>query len=163
MEELRNAAQEAIMIAETAGAQTYYTDGTVAPGIQTIGAAVFFSNFTTCWGTSNNAFTMQTELLAIKQAVKYSIENKEGPVVFHTDSRSSMQALQKEKNKENKAPLADIKGLLYQHNERGRPVTLNWISSHTGIPGNERADELAKSTRHIESAQVHIQPALQQI
>ncbi|XP_068232093.1 uncharacterized protein [Palaemon carinicauda] len=95
---------------------------------------------------------MQTELVAIQKALKHSIENEEGPVVIHTDSRSSMQALQQ-----------DIKALLYQHNKRGRPVTLNCIPSHIGIPGNEKADELAKSTSHIDRVQVHIQPALQQM
>ncbi|XP_068235697.1 uncharacterized protein [Palaemon carinicauda] len=106
---------------------------------------------------------MQTELVAIKQALQCSIDNEEGSVVIHTDSRSSMQALQQEKNKENNALLADIKTPLYQHNERNRQVILNWIPSHVGIPGNEKADELAKSTRHIQNVQVHIQPALQQI
>ncbi|XP_066989234.1 uncharacterized protein [Macrobrachium rosenbergii] len=146
-----------------AGSQTYYTDGTVDPGTQTVGAAVHSNNFTACWRVSNNASTMQTELVAIKQALVYSLENEEGPVIIHTDSKSSMQALQQPKNKENKALIADIKSMLYQHTERGRPVTLNWIPSHIGITGNEKADELAKSTRHIISVQVHIQPALQQI
>ncbi|XP_068224012.1 uncharacterized protein [Palaemon carinicauda] len=163
IEELRNAATAAMQTAETIGAQIYYTDGTVDPRTQTAGAAVHSCNFTACWRTSNNVSTLQTELVAIQQALRYSIENEEGPVVIHTDSRSSMQALQQDKNKENKSLIADIKSLLYQHNERNRLVTFNWIPSHIGIPGNEKADELAKSTRHIQNIQVHIQPALQQI
>ncbi|XP_068233495.1 uncharacterized protein [Palaemon carinicauda] len=163
MEELRNAAQTAIRLIETEGSQIYYTDSTVDPGTETAGAEVFSSNLTACWRTSSNVSTMQTELVAIKQALQYSIDNEEGPVVIHTDSRSPMQALQQEKNKENKALLADIKVLLYQNNERDRRVTLNWIPSHVGIPGNEKADELAKSTRHIQTVQVHTQPTLQQI
>ncbi|XP_068234259.1 uncharacterized protein [Palaemon carinicauda] len=164
MEEFRNAARAAIRLAETAGSQIYYTDGTVDPGTQTARDAVFSSYLTACW-TSNNVSTMQTELVAIKQALQYSIENEERPVVIYTDSRSSMEALQQEKNKENKALLADFKTLLYQRNERDRHVTLNWIPSYIGIPGNEKADEheLAKSTRHIHSVQMHMQPALQQI
>ncbi|XP_066958312.1 uncharacterized protein [Macrobrachium rosenbergii] len=114
--------------------------------------------------TSNCASTMQTELVAIRQALLYSsLENEEGPVIIHTDSKSSMQALQQIRIKENKALLAGIKSLLYQHSERGRPVTMNWILSHIGIPGNDTADELAKSTRYIDRVQIHIQPALQQI
>ncbi|XP_068234291.1 uncharacterized protein [Palaemon carinicauda] len=156
MEELRTAAQEAIRSTETAGAQTYYTDGTVDPGIQTAGAAMYSNNFTACWRTSYNASTIQTELVATQQPLKCSIENEEGPVVIHTGSRPSMQALQQAKNNENKALLTNIKALLHQHNERGRPVNLNWIPSHIGIPGNEKADELAKSTKCIDRVQVHI-------
>ncbi|XP_066969028.1 uncharacterized protein [Macrobrachium rosenbergii] len=162
-EELRVAAYESIRNTEILGAQTYYTDGTVDQENKTTGAAVYSNNFQACWRTSNCASTMQTELVAIRQALLYSLENEEGPVIIHTDSKSSMQALQQIRIKENKALLAGIKSLLYQHSERGRPVTMNWIPSHIGIPGNDKADELAKSTRYIDRVQIHIQPALQQI
>ncbi|XP_064117582.1 ribonuclease H-like [Macrobrachium nipponense] len=124
---------------------------------------MYSRKLTACWRTSNHASTMQTELIAIIQARLYSLENEEGPVIIHTDSKSSMQACNNNKNKENKALLAGIKTLLHQHSERRRPVILNWIPSHIGIPGNERADELAKSTKHIDRVQIHIQPELQQV
>ncbi|XP_064118940.1 uncharacterized protein LOC135223949 [Macrobrachium nipponense] len=161
-EELRAAAYEAIRNTEIIGAQTYYINGSVDPENQTTGAAIYSRKFTACWRTFNHSFTMQTELMAIRQAMLYLLENEEGPVIIHTDSKSSMQALQQQKNKESKALLAGIKTPLHQHSERGRPVTLNWIPSHIGIPGNERADELAKSTKYIDRVQIHIQPALQQ-
>ncbi|XP_064082000.1 uncharacterized protein LOC135198383 [Macrobrachium nipponense] len=155
-EEPRATAYESIRNTEIMRAQTYYTDSNADPENQTTGAAVYSSKFTACWRTSNHASTMQKELIAIRQALLYSLENEEGPLIIHTDSKSSMQALQQSKNKENKAMLAGIKILLHQHSERGRPVTLNWIPSHIGIPGNERADELAKSTKHIDRVQIQI-------
>ncbi|XP_068205262.1 uncharacterized protein [Palaemon carinicauda] len=145
MEEQRTASQKATRSIEIAGAQTYYTDGTVDPGIHTTGAAVYSNNFMACWRIFNNSSTMQTELVAIKQALIYSFENEERPVVIHRLKILNVNlATCKEQRK--KDLLADIKSVLYQHNKRGRPVTLIWIPNHIGMPGNEKADELAKSS-----------------
>ena len=163
VEELRNLATTAINRAETQGNMVYYTDGTVDPDSNTTGAAVFSNNFTGSWRTSNTASTMQTELIAIKQALNHSISNEVGPVTIHTDCKSAVQALQSERIKENRSIILDIKNLLYQHKNTNRQVTINWIPSHIGIPGNDKADELAKSTKHVENVQIAIQLTTSQI
>ena len=56
---------------------------------------------------------MQTELAAILQALNFSLENGEGPVTIHTNSKSTVQALQKVKYKENKTLINSVKLLLY--------------------------------------------------
>ena len=162
-QELQAAARTAIELTETPGCNVYYTDGTVDPDTNTTGAAVYSENFSACWRTSNSASTMQTELIAIKQALRNSLDNEQGSITIHTDSRSAMQALSQAKHKENKELLTSIKLLLHLLKEEGRTVTFNWIPSHIDIPGNEKADELAKSTKHIDRVQIHIQPSLQQI
>ena len=161
--ELKNAALTAIIRAELPGSTVYYTDGTVDPDTNTTGAAVYSENFTGSWRTSNTASTMQTELIALKQALQHSIDNGEGPVTIHTDCKSAVQALQTIKIKENKSVIMDIKSLLYQHENMNRQVTINWIPSHIGIPGNDKADELAKSTKYIQNVQIKIQPTTSQI
>lgn len=50
----------------------YYTDGTVDPDTKTTRTAVHSSTITGSWRTSNSASTMQTELIAIKQALTHS-------------------------------------------------------------------------------------------
>ena len=62
--------------------------------------------------------------------------------------------LQRTKQKENTHLIYDIKTLLLQHKTAGRKVTLNWIPSHIGIPGNDKADELAGTTKHIDRVQI---------
>jgi ribonuclease HI len=52
------------------------------------------------------------------------------PVVFLTDARSALQALQSRK-------LLDQQVQLYQLCNK-RKVTLKWIPSHYGVPGNDR-------------------------
>ena len=162
-EELQAAANLAINSAEQPRSKVYYTDGTVDPITNTTGAAVFSNNFTGCWRTSNTASTMQTELIALKQALHYSVNNEVGPVTIHTDCKSAVQALQTIKVKENKALIKEIRNLLYQHKATNRQVTINWIPSHIGITGNDKADELAKTTTHIHNVQIRIQPTPSQI
>ena len=163
VEELKNAARTAMNQAERPGDKIYYTDGTVDPDTNTTGAAVYSRNFTGSWRTSNSASTMQTELIAIKEALKHSIQNQNENITIHTDCKSAMQALQQLKVKENKSLISDIQQLLYQHKLAHRQVTINWIPSHIGIPGNEKADELAKYTKYIDHVQINIQPTTSQI
>ena len=99
----------------------------------------------------------------MKQALSYSLDNEAGPVTIHTDCKSAVQALQTIRVKENKALIKDIRSLLYQHKVAGRQVTINWIPSHIGIPGNDKADELAKSTKYINNVQIKIRPTTSQV
>ena len=57
-------------------------------------------------------------------------------MVFLTDALSVLQALTAGKETELQQEL--------QFFARSRRVALQWIPSHCGIPGNEKADELAK-------------------
>ena len=160
---LLRAAAEAIRLSEEPGCTSFYTDSTVDPDTFTSGSAVFSTVFTASWRTSNGASTMQTELGVILQALNLSLENGEGLVSIHTDSKSTVQALQKAKCKENKTLISSVKWLLYQHKISNRTVTLNWIPSHIAIEGIENADELTKSTKFIDRVQYTIQPSLQQV
>ena len=161
-ETLLQAAHKSIREAEIHGGTSYYTDGSVDPSTHTAGAAVYSSHFSASWRTANTCSTLQTELLAIQQTLKYSISNGEGPVIIHTDSRSSLQTLQKASITENKLLISSTLALIQQHHLQGRPVTLNWIPSHIGIEGNEKADHLASQALLAEAPQIYIQPSLQQ-
>ena len=106
---------------------------------------------------------MQTELIAIRQALLYTIEHGSQHIVIHTDSKSAMQALQIRNIKDNKKLITQIHVLIRQLTQQNKHITLNWIPSHIGIEGNDKADTLAKQTNNINQVQLHIQPTLQQI
>ena len=160
--ELKEAALSSIRTAEQQGGISYYTDGTVDPDTGITGAAVYSNKYSAHWRTSNHCSTLQTELVAIKQALVYSVANEQGPVAIHTDSLSSQMALQKPHIRENINLITSILSLIKQHHIQGRPVTINWLPSHVGIEGNDKADELAKMASYIPNIQIKVQPSLQQ-
>ena len=162
-EALKAAALLAIEQTETQGCHPYYTDGTVDPDTSTTGAAVIAADFSACWRTSDTCSTMQTELVAIAKALQHSLDNHSSAVVIHTDCKSAMQVLQQNQIKENQKLISNVKSLLYQHKQENRKVTLNWIPSHIGIPGNEKVDTLAKQTKYINQVQITVQPSLSQL
>ena len=137
--ELRAAANIAINEAENQNCTVYYTDGTVDPDSNTSGAAVYSNNYTGCWRVTNKASTMQTELAAIRETLKYSMSNGQGDIAIHTDCRSALYAIQQAKIKDYKTLIHEIEYLLRQHHITNRKVHINWIPSHIGIPGNEKA------------------------
>ena len=160
--QLKTAAQASILAASQDGGITYYTDGTVDPPSGLTGAGVYSENFTAAWRTSNTCSTLQTELTAIRLTLLHSIQCEEGPITIHTDSKSSLQALQQKHFRENNQLLSNIIHLLCLHRNAGRPVILNWMPSHINIYGNDMADEMAKSAIHSNTISTHIQPSLSQ-
>ena len=160
--QLQTAALTSIQAAIQPGGATYYTDGTVDPQLGRTGAGVFSEMFTASWRTSDSCSTLQTELTAIRLTLTHSIQNGNGPVTIHTDSKSSLQALTQKQFRENTSLLSNIIHLLCQHKNIGRPVILNWIPSHIGIYGNDMADQMAKEAVLSSAITTNIQPSLSQ-
>ena len=160
---LQAAALNAISAVQTPNSITFYTDGSVDPTSHRAGAAIYANQYQAAWRLSDNCSTLETELTAIKQALSFSLQNEHGPVIIHTDSLSASQALQKPQPKENIHLLTSVLALAQQHQAQGRPITINWIPSHCGIPGNDKADELAKSALISPTINCHLQQGLSQI
>ncbi|BFY97175.1 hypothetical protein BsWGS_00215 [Bradybaena similaris] len=66
----------------------------------------------------------------------YSSNSDCSQVVIFTDALAVLQALKSGK-------LSHLRSVLDKVSERYK-VTLQWVPSHCGVPGNERADSLAK-------------------
>lgn len=120
-----------------------YTDGSALDAIRNGGAGVYIeyphkSRDMIKTPTGKFCNNYDAEIQAIRVAAEKLLNSSPGPrpVVFLTDARSVLQALQSGKLTDLQKPLIELSN---QHR-----VTMQWIPSHCGIPGNERADQLAK-------------------
>ena len=83
----------------------------------------------------------QAELSAIRDACDYLSTEENKDIIIWTDSYSSIQALSTHTIK-SKTALECYSAV--NHIAAHNKVELRWIAAHTGLWGNERADELAK-------------------
>ena len=84
----------------------------------------------------------QAELLAICKATDVILTRQETSYGLYSDSMSALQTLASHGSLH---PLAvRARANLAQALGQSKAVSLFWIKAHAGLPGNERADELAK-------------------
>jgi ribonuclease HI len=85
------------------------------------------------------------ECTAFKQAISTILLRELQECVVFTDSLSLVQKLQSPlRNSSNDEILCTIFDLLFFAHKNKIKITTAWIPSHIGIPGNEKADVLAK-------------------
>ncbi|XP_046976355.1 uncharacterized protein LOC124542451 [Vanessa cardui] len=84
----------------------------------------------------------QAELLAICKATSEILRNSGGSFGLYSDSRAALETVTGQWNLH---PLAvEIRRNVNRALEQNKMVSLYWIKAHAGLPGNERADYLAK-------------------
>ncbi|MEL6802231.1 MAG: reverse transcriptase domain-containing protein, partial [Bacteroidota bacterium] len=161
-EAMLQAAEAAIQSLESPDSVTFFTDGSVDPETGRCGSAVYSSHHSNSWRVSDNCSTLQTELMAIKQALHLSSNTDKQTIIIHTDSLAAVQTLKMHKHKNNINLITNIMAYAMQLTNRHKRVVINWIPSHIGIHGNEEADNLAKSSLNSNIINCHIQPTLTQ-
>ena len=122
-----------------------YTDGSVHPTNHTGGAAIHCRHqqkqTNTSYRTLDHASSLQTELIAINQALVLAAElSSTAKLVILTDSLGSIQTLQHTQPPDNRALIHSI---IHALTIRSARTTIIWVPSHVGVPGNEEADKLA--------------------
>ncbi|XP_067134919.1 uncharacterized protein [Centruroides vittatus] len=147
-----------------------YTDGSKDGGL--VGAAYcVYSGGVHVYSQSvrlnEEASVFQAELVALAGASQWILLHPgPEPVTVYSDSQSSLQALSDGYHRDEL--VREIRGRVLRARHE-RHVALRWVRGHIGIPGNERADQLAKAgargpfvTRTVEPSATYIKGTLLQ-
>ena len=105
---------------------------------------------------------MTAELFAILRALSWLTNQVlHRPIVILVDSLTALQSLKNINPKsKGKYLVYECWKLLKNLQEKHITVTLQWIPSHTGIIGNEKADQIAKEALHKNTI-AELKPSLQ--
>nr|KAG5710959.1 hypothetical protein BaRGS_013693 [Batillaria attramentaria] len=125
-----------------------FSDGSSEGAVKNGGAGVFIKytdgNSTSKalpTGKISSNFRAEAAALLCATSLLLNAEPTPPKIVFFTDCRSLLQSLQKPSTEKQ---LADIQENIRQLSRRST-VFLQWLPSHCGISGNEKADELSKT------------------
>lgn len=142
-EHLKQISLETINKEEYANCIKVYTDASKEEDKMGIGIYIESSEESFEYRIDKKNFIMNGELLGIFQAIKL-MKNKNQDIVIFTDSKSSLQLLIKGQNQA--TDNCHVEAILnYITKKTQNKINLQWIPSHIGINGNEKADELAKN------------------
>ncbi|XP_018360563.1 PREDICTED: uncharacterized protein LOC108759566 [Trachymyrmex cornetzi] len=130
----------------SAGALTFYTDGSRISEDGCAGAATFSPELGGCFKykltTSASVFT--AEAWAILQTLVIALDAGSTRVIIFSDSRSVLEAISSARIISGNYIIHRIKQTLLKLESEGIDCQLYWIPAHKGIPGNEVADRAAK-------------------
>ena len=127
-----------------------YTDGSAEDAVRNGGGGIYFKerngsevSIAIATGKLSTNYKAETEALktALHQLSLSDAETVHRKVVILTDASSVIQAIRNPKRND----MDDIRSQLQTISSRFQEFTVQWIPSHCGIPGNERADTLAKN------------------
>lgn len=144
------------------GSEVYFTDGSVDPDKTTTGSAFTTRQDTVAWRNSDHCSTLQTELVAIQQALEHGMGGNASTIIIHTDSKGAMQSLQRRHHKDNVRLITSILGLAQMIKSERKNIFINWIPSHVGIQGNEKADTAARGATAFPNVTYHLRQSLHQ-
>ena len=125
---------------------TCYTDGSKIESRCGAGYIITTNNNTTTIHEASHRLpdycsVYQAELTAIREACNFLLETTNEHIIIWTDSLSSLMAIRS--NTIRSKTVAECLNAI-RNIATANTVELRWIAAHTGLWGNERADELAK-------------------
>ncbi|KAK3265738.1 hypothetical protein CYMTET_25594 [Cymbomonas tetramitiformis] len=117
------------------------------------------------WSTGGHLTINRAELLAIHAALRARERTTPGEIAICTDSLCSMHQILNMLSRphtmechRHRDLLEDILSLVEQHNSQGTKVSLRKVKSHTGVKGNDKADEAAKQAAENLEGTTQIEP-----
>ena len=122
---------------------TIFTDGSLLKeeGFQ-VGASMFnyTNNLKYKWKLDSHHSILSAEIFALQKATKNHASNNK-PVIIFTDSQASLALLSNHQPKTYKQSIHAIQQTLSKAKSK---IHIHWVPGHSGIKGNEIADQLAK-------------------
>lgn len=128
-----------------------FTDASKEPAGKT-GVAVYIPkyNVTIQKRTSNHLSIFSAEMMAIILALQWVEEVKPYKSVICSDSMSSLTSIQTGKSACRQDLLDEVHQMIFRITQQKLVLHFTWVPAHTGIEGNEKADELAKEALKAE-------------
>ncbi|KAG9087494.1 hypothetical protein FRC06_002515, partial [Ceratobasidium sp. 370] len=156
--------QERIWVLDrTPGALACFTDGSkrIVKGCRKVGAGFCILRQGKEIRTGRQSLGPRSDIfdaemfalaLAAKQACALAAESNIPSVDFFTDNRAALTSIVNLRPHPAQAASVIFRGAVdyFLHGDTGRSVQIHWVPSHTGIHGNERADELATEAGALE-------------
>lgn len=118
-----------------------YTDGSKTD--EGVGASIVIGDTAHSWTLDKRCSVYTSETYAIWQATLYCLLTTSRRNLICTDSMSSLEALQNSSNTDER--ISRVRDVSVEIENTGREIIFLWIPAHVGIPGNELADNAAKS------------------
>ena len=103
--------------------------------------------------------SFRAEMLALHSALSHLQENPahvEDPIVVCTDSQSALASLREGPVAQSSLLGIGIWRTLKGLSESGRQIVLQWVPSHCGLRGNERADTIPKEASSLDQTTVTV-------
>ncbi|XP_018404625.1 PREDICTED: RNA-directed DNA polymerase from mobile element jockey-like [Cyphomyrmex costatus] len=125
---------------------TFYTDGSKEADCS-VGAGVFSPelNIQIAHKLPAETSIFSAELWAIYQAVVLALDADHSRITVFSDSKSAIEAICDDKHYQRNYIIYRVKQTILRAAKVQISVTLFWVPSHKGIPGNETADSIAKN------------------
>lgn len=131
---------------------SYYTDGSRTESDNKVGYAVFSPETGLEYREriNNNNTIFEAEALAILYAINTILKTNARKSAIFSDSLSVISSLKNPAATGNPHHrIYQIRKALFECSRQSLETHIFWIPSHRGIPGNERADSLAKESLHL--------------
>uniref|UniRef100_L7LXV3 Putative tick transposon n=1 Tax=Rhipicephalus pulchellus TaxID=72859 RepID=L7LXV3_RHIPC len=126
-----------------------YTDGSVTATSSTAAVIIPASSVTIQLKMFYSTSTTAAELVALRAALQFVIEQTPNSWAIFCDSKAALQSLPSAlRHGSHEQLVAEIRQVHHDIIEKGHTVIFQWMPSHCGIQGNDQADAAARSAHN---------------